>query len=360
MNEHDLSHVVPASERAALIYDVDAIRRRTQMIRTLSEVTQIEFLLSTKACSEPMLLREFRDVGVGFDISNLGELSLLNSAFGNAYPRAAAIATGPDLIPLAQSVGDIDGIIFFADSLGQLEDLLDCNVNIGIRLHAGDLCSRFGMSAADVNCLPDRLLNRIKGVQVHFEESQDFPSVFRKNIQLIKLVVRDVGLRPIRISLGGGLHRASKGELLSLLVAYRESFSESVSLSLEPGDFWFCGCGYAMATILNVVRESERVYRVVTTLSSTCHLRWSAPDLMIGSHISSAGEKSTISDIVRLVGPTCDESDVLGVYEIPTGAAACFETGERLFFKNVTPYSASWNHSFNGIREAKVIWHGFE
>jgi diaminopimelate decarboxylase len=137
-----------------------------------------------------------------------------------------------------------------------------------------------------------------------------------------------------------------------LVQEIRRVLPATTTLFFEPGRPLTEKAGFALGRIEAVAARAEHIDLVVD-LSAECHLRWTDPMLIVPS---AHGENGTAR--VRIVGPTCAESDVLGIYRIPTPVAGCvpYRRGDILMFGDVVGYSACWNIGFNGRPPASVAF----
>jgi len=370
----------------ALLYDMGAVRQQIDTLRSLEERHRCTFLFTVKAFADIRVLSLFARHGVGFDISNVGELGLVRSVLGATESGQGEILsmTGPLLHtiverndPAGESPALLPArtIMLNVGSLGQLEWLrslrrqgkrsmegivLGARITIvpekELRESGGTLISRFGFDPEDHTVLRELAeWPEFQGLHAHLGVKISQPAPYlQAATRLVELITKLQA--PISyINLGGGFRGFSQTMLEEMLGRLREIVPDTIRLFFEPGDYWFERAGYAICKVVDVMEKPERNTMLITAdISADCHLKWSEPELLINAD---GGERSAT---ILVCGSTCHEGDLIGAYMGPAriGEKSIIGLDDLLLFRNVSSYSASWNASFNGIPKANVVLHG--
>lgn len=142
------------------------------------------------------------------------------------------------------------------------------------------------------------------------------------------------------LDIGGSYENLSYFELYSFLQNIRNLIPLKVKIILEAGSLWFRQSGYLINKIENI-NEIRGIKYAFLNSSRNLHAKWSIPKYINNS--------IGLSEYI-LCGSSCDEKDLFEhIYK------ANLKKGQKIYFKNIEPYSYSFNSSFNGIPKAEVI-----
>jgi diaminopimelate decarboxylase len=364
----------------ALVYDLACVSERVTCLKSLEDLYNCKFLFAVKAFTDVRVLSFFAALGLGFDVSNTGELKAVREAYEMVpavWPPVLS-ATGPLLADLIKPSGfipevaeqDVGNLMLNFDSLDQFQRFTEVNTGpalFGIRIgmdlarelprSKGNLLTRFGIDVLDHESIR-RIASHshFRGLHCHIGgETNDQESFLEVAAALMKLVEEE-SLNISYLNLGGGFKDLSSDQVKELIGEIRRVVPDNITLLLEPGGYWFEGAGFAVCKVLAVKRmRRENAARVVVDLSKDCHLRWSEPRLMM-LDLEHDGPKEDIC----FYGSTCYEADLIGCFRVPTHSdgRSLFAPGAMVLFGDVRGYAASWNMTFNGVSKAKVLLYG--
>ena len=151
-------------------------------------------------------------------------------------------------------------------------------------------------------------------------------------------------LEPAFLNLGGAWHGLA--DLPAAFAAVRAAIPRAIEILVEPGRLVADGAGFATGRVMVTRRLDDRAL-CVTELSRSCHLRWSAVELVAPAPAAGDGVATVV------VGPTCFEDDVLGEWTV---APAQFGDRTRVIVRGVTGYAVAWNSGFGTTPVADVVF----
>lgn len=341
--------------RPALVFDRDALERNLRECRDLAAL----------GCSPGMAVKAFPDPEV------LRFCARYLEVFDCSNETEAALVPPGRLVSLTNPVGDADawarvaaGVVV-VDSPDQAAELhrLERPVRYLVRLDLFDLfgrpepLSKYGCSVADLPEICRSRRHEFLGFHAHRQSLRDYggnllahETAFDR-AEMVRRVL-DLGYEPRMFNLGGGLYPEG---IRAEVERIRGFCPSGMRIVVEPGDYWFRGCGFAVSGVRKV--QDRRGYLHVTTdISREAHLKWSNResrsdrDLMLF-------DKEPANCTVH--GPSCRlNGEVLTTAHIPEGHAVA--RGDLLFWENVSPYSSGWNTGFNGIPPAEVVFTGLD
>lgn len=356
-----------------LVFDVAGVRQLIATAREVADRHGCDLLFAVKSLPEIGVLVAFASAGVGLDVSNEAELTLVRRAMTEHGVEAPLVSvTGPapgDLAELESGLGDwVREAMFNVEASDHLSSLPTVRsrsaVQVGARI-ALDLAvdrgrdnhvTRFGVDPHDLASL-SRIARHpaFVGLHCHVEHETNDAWVYGELAARVAEVANELGDRVSYINLGGGLDRNSGLDGLDDVLCAARAHLPTVRLLLEPGGWWFAGNGFAVGRVLDVRRMRDgRPSRVTLDLSAVCHLRWARPRLVLPTGDYDSDEHESL----RFCGPTCSEEDVIGTFNVPRKAARehlC--VGHTVLFGNVSGYAAAWNTDFNGVPPARLVLH---
>ena len=205
-----------------------------------------------------------------------------------------------------------------------------------ILINRGLKGSRFGLDEGDVE---DGMIEdaNFRGIHFHFGRFIDHGQDIHR--RFLDTVHDRFGSDLAVIDIGGGQHHLNN---LDDIVEYARVKFPKTAIYIEPGRWITQGCVTAKTEVIRSADRGE--YRdLVVDLSYELHCKWSDPVFPLADY---CGEVP-----VKLSGPTCFENDQFGFHRLDP---ACCEIGARLELGGLTGYCVSFNHTFNGIAQAKV------
>ena len=192
----------------------------------------------------------------------------------------------------------------------------------------------------------------IEGLNSHFGLSYDGNSYSiyhlhlstNKNAKVLNKIMETISLLDFTeteyLDIGGSYDNLNYLQLYMFLKKIRNIVPDNVKIVLEMGSMWFNNAGYLISSVEFLSKANGANFAFINA-SRDLHTKWSIPLCL--------NMKSGINDYV-ICGPTCYENDLFEhIYNCDVAI------GDKLIFKNIEPYSYSFNSSFNGIKKARVI-----
>jgi diaminopimelate decarboxylase len=295
---------------------------------------QVKFIFPVKSFPHKEVLQLAGHYLNGFDVSNHAELELVKP-----WCKSQDIlwSSSPHVW-----TPDIDKVVMDG---AHVNAAWPQEATRALRVHvpSPQLRSRFGTSVDDVKHA-DLEREGITALHFHHGEIPVNLSAMSHGLERIAKLLGDHG-HITQVNLGGGFSGLSDGDVEALVRLARRLFRRQM-IVFEPGR-WLCGS----AGIL-VGSVTETIPHAVTTLSRDGHLRWQREPFTIAIHPLHLGEPQKFSRI-KFVGASCNEADQLGEISAKEISLA---KGDLVVVNNVTGYSLAWNHSFNGVAAADVVF----
>jgi diaminopimelate decarboxylase len=378
-----------------LCYHTPTLRSHRDFFSAASEPRQLSFLFAVKSFPHPEMLSVLNNHILSFDVSNAAEARL---ALENAQVERLSLcapALDKDLLSLVfqelkRHKNEVEkNLCTFqvsCETLAQVQlcttyfnaqklHFPHCQFGILFRIESGSLlsslclerkqkipASRFGMTPTLENLQPclEAAGEFWQGFHLHhgFPQHNGIEEYTHFATELWQLAQNlGVGERLRTVNFGGGLWPLSNSDLLTLFAQVRSQFPPSVHVLFEPGRRFTKGAGWALTRVRSaktLTRTQGRSTHVrVVDLSRVGHLKWSnsAPrvPLPVVNHSRS---------ILEIVGPTCYEDDLFlrQCLEETQDADTLLPVGSLVLLEGVTGYSSAWNHSFNGLPQAQVVF----
>lgn len=326
-----------SKRNAALYFIIPKFKEALLSLKSL-ENEKLKFLFPVKSFNHPIILELVAGISSGFDVSNQNELDSVkpflqdHHALWNSCPFNRAVSSDMAFHDLNSESG--------------LQSLQDAS-RISIRITPSFLQpgNRFGLTIDKALMLlkknPD-----LMAIHVHLSGIQNTKEDFFTLIHFLHNSLQEI-TKPLHINLGGGLSYLTLSDLTEV-VELAKVILPRHSLYFEPGRWIAKQAGLAMGKVLAVENSNMTV-----SLSSACHLRWMdlSHDIIISGQKNSLGEKKTY----QVYGPTCFEGDKIAQVELQLAAPL---EGQLIMINHISGYSYGWNHSFNGIEEADVVFLG--
>lgn len=192
----------------------------------------------------------------------------------------------------------------------------------------------------------------IEGLNSHFGLSYDGNSYsiyhlhlsINKDVKILNKIIETISALDFTeteyLDIGGSYDNLNYLQLYMFLKKIRNIVPDNVKIVLEMGSMWFNNTGYLISSV-EFLSKVNGVNFAFINASRDLHAKWSVPLCL--------NMKSGTNDYV-ICGPTCYENDLFEhIYNSNVAI------GDKLIFKNIEPYSYSFNSSFNGIEKARVI-----
>jgi diaminopimelate decarboxylase len=328
--------------RATLAFDLARLEANMRHVAAAAHAADIRALFAVKSFPHPRALELAAELLDGFDVASPGELA--------AVPRTNIVSVAD---PTGRALADAS--IVACETVDQVR-AAPKTAAIAIRISAsitgrdpavgalldgsGHRRSRFGLDDREaVAALIAAAAGRRIGLHVHHgpvvaTSAERFIATARAAIEL-------AAMEPAFIDLGGAWHGIA--DLAAAFAEIRAALPRSIELIVEPGRAYAAGVGFACGLVQSARSVGDRELRVVD-LSRTCHLRWSAVELVARAPRPGLGRR------VLVVGPTCYEEDVLGEWTIEPA-----DLDTRVIVRDVSGYALAWNTGFGGVAPADVI-----
>lgn len=319
------------SRSQALYFDLKEIKSKFDFLDQLSS-DYIRFLFPVKSFPHKVIIDIADKYLYGHDISNAKEGSLLRAS---SFTWNSSPWLDIDNASKNQFV-DINSI----NDLGKIpEDISALRVNTDFL----NFSSRFGLKKGEIY---ETLRNtKINALHIHYSSQDNTVSDYKKMTDFFYNLQSEIP-RQYHFNFGGGLAQLDNSEVKEV-VEYAKQTLKGHYIYFEPGRWLAQDSGHAVGRILSINKDF-----VITTLSPSCHLKWI--DKSVDISFASKNDKSGImvKDVV-LCGPTCYEADKLVTV---SDYNKTLSIGDLIIVSQISGYSQAWNHSFNGIEEAEIIF----
>ncbi|MBI4062987.1 MAG: diaminopimelate decarboxylase [Elusimicrobia bacterium] len=369
-------------------YSGRQIERNAQTLKKLIEPLGAEPYYAVKANPRLGILKIVKNLSLGAEAVSLGEIKIALKA---GFPPQKILFNGN-----GKTIGDVAGAlklgikIFNFDSLDQLELLeaagkkqkTKCRALIRIKpendsathpyLAVGKKGSKFGVTLPEIsgamNRLPSLKYVELAGIHTHFGsqilDAETFLEVARFSANVVKQLMA-LGVKLEIINLGGGFgipYREEQQplELETLRRGYGEIFRELraalpagcpvPSILLEPGRFLVANAGVILSRVVSIKKDAGRAFCVIDA-GMTENLR---PALYQARHRAIPVDWSKPTDIFQVVGPVCENADILGEFTLPP-----VKVGDLMAILDCGAYTSVMATTYNGrLRPAEVLVNG--
>lgn len=349
-----------------LFFDIGSIELRMQWLEQITRPLSISALLSVKSCTDPIYLGAANTYLDGFDISNPAEYACLPQTLNDKLVSIASPVMDFDIAPLTTRG---NSAVVVLDSQAQLDRFLAQRADIPylLRLQACELVSsndsafyprtRFGFTVEEVQQVlrqPQLIANPPSGFHLHHGSEVNTEATYLSMISGLKALTQQLPMKPRCINLGGGWHGLKRAVMAKVLSQARSTFGAPCTLLVEPGRWYGKHAGFAAGTLVNQKATADTT-ECVLNLSKDAHLKWSQVKLLFSMPAMPKKFRE-----VRFFGASCYEEDVLGKFLVPYEkdfhSEPGFALGSQVIFGGISPYSAAWNTTFNGISKARTVW----
>ncbi len=342
-----ITEALARADGPTLAFDLSVIDANLARVADAARAAGVRVLFAAKSFPHPAVRALAAARLDGFDVASAEEVAAVPAAaiVSIADPTGAALAAAPHadrVIAVCETADQIRAAPASAEIAIRISaSLTGRDPAIGAVLEgSGRRSSRFGVTTRDaVAELARAAAGRPVGLHVH--HGPVIATSGERFAETARAVLALADFAPAFLDLGGAWHGVA--DLAGALAEVRAAVPAATELIIEPGRLFADGAGFATGRV-QVVRELADRVLCVTDLSRTCHLRWSAIDLVARAPRPGAGR------VTLFAGATCFEDDVLGEWTIEPPAAAA-----RAIFRDVTGYALGWNTGFAGVPPAAVV-----
>lgn len=280
MNENTLRELLPLVGTPAYIFDLDAFRRRADLVRrTFGE--GIGLCFSIKA--NPFLLKDLPDAFDCIEVCSPGELTICER-LGADMSKVIFSGVNKTAADVERAADDRVGT-FTAESRLHLQLINAAALKRGevfellLRVTDSKGGSQFGMDEADVLDIIRRRADypgvRIVGLHYFTGTGKKKPVLIEKELayltDLIGRIESEYGFTVERIEYGTGLAvdyftadaDETEEERLTAIAPMLQALSEKVRLTVEMGRFFAAPCGYYLTRVVDVKTNAGVNYAIV-------------------------------------------------------------------------------------------------
>lgn len=340
----------------ALIYNLELIQQRLELLQSLRKEHAIKIYYSIKSASFQSLLTIMQDYVDGYSVSSLFEARLIAETFAHEY-KVHMTSPGGEQESMKELASYCDAISI--NSISQWQGIskqqsLPCS--IGLRLNPEtefglderyDPCRRHSKLGLSINTFirlykdkPESFQN-LQGLHIHNNCQSTNTAEFAKTLQVLEPVFELKSLNLKWLNLGGGYiikDRNTVAEFSQILMD--ANLPEGMEVILEPGKGIVGDAGYLLSSVQDVFDSEGRKIAILDTTVN--HL----PEVFEYQYQPEI-ENQQLSDGVsyRLAGNSCLSGDIFGDYNLNKQP----EKGVQILFKDVGAYMYVKASMFNGI-----------
>lgn len=345
-------------------YDLAAIREQVASVR--HHVSGVGLLYAMKANPNEAVLRAMAPLVDGLDIASEGELA---AALAAGYPAAQLSFAGPGKTEVALAAAIDAGVgSIRAESLDELDDIQriasarrtiaqvslrinPAEVPNAFRVRFGGQPSPFGIDEADLHGAVERVRGHdaIELVSTHVFAGTECTSAaalwraFAHGLGITERVMQ-LGLRPKRIDLGGGIGVCAPFDLAALgakvasgLSRFRQATDLAAPAVIELGRYLVADAGAFVATVQRVKVSQGQTFVILD--GGLNHYQWGNPGMRPGPRADPFNASSDGPAIrCQLCGPLCTPLDSFGEVHL-----ASARPGDRVVFPGAGAYGLSFS-----------------
>lgn len=281
----------------------------------------------------------------GWDISSESELALILPLLTEEH---SLWLTNSDVKVLALALKHKPILNFTLDHTTDLSFDYPEGVKLGLRLDPLSLMgkghSRYGYLLSDLASIPQALNKRIHYLHTHCPGvvTEKELRAMRAGMETIKEQFPHLKL----MNLGGGLSRSNLAAFQSLQAEY-----PLIPLGIEPGRWFSESAGAAFSRIDSIFMKEGNLY-LVGELSAEAHLKWAR-----GVSYSFLGSGHEVKyDFKRMIFSSSNALETDQIILKDAEGSISLSVGSWLVIENIPGYSMAWNHEFNGVPKAEVIF----
>tara|TARA_R110000868_G_scaffold117600_16_gene312625 strand:- start:7897 stop:8970 length:1074 start_codon:yes stop_codon:yes gene_type:complete len=331
--------------------DLKSIKDRFLEIKDMAPAN-LDFIFPVKSFPHSTFLHAIAPIISGFEFSNQNEFNLIKEVLS------------PDTTNLASNFFNHESERSFLKGnfcydigyLDQIDDLApDSAISLRLKppleLYQGEK-TRFGLNAEEIQSLAsqDKLCKRVISLHFHLGFERTTLQDIKSTIEMCLSYREKYFSNLTSINIGGGITTLSKQDLVDLF-AYISNID--LKFVMEAGRYFTENACYGVGQILSL-RERPHGIDILTDLSRECHLKWAWPKSFNILNTKPNQQKTKSSKTIQIFGNTAFEGDTL--LSATPERELSFSKGDHIVVDNVSGYSIAWNHSFNGVPAAKIIF----
>lgn len=324
-----IKHFSMNSNTPSFYYDIDEIVLTLKTVFS-NKPKNFKIIFPVKSFADTEFYSQINEIVDGYDISNKEEFDQIKN-----FADKEVFCSAPYLIKSFS-----DDVIY---GINSSEKNQYSKYIIRITL---DSESRFGLPLEDVS---KELMNKSIGVHFHSQwwEGNSFESV---DDVIDKIIEKYNPPKGFIFNIGGGYNKLELDKLKEAVYKLCSKYSD-YEFVIESGRAIIKNNGFLLGKVIDIQNiNSKKLTRVITSISSVCHLRWELQGSTINFfNINSSKQHSSYNNIL-ICGPTVYEGD--RTFSIETQKTV--NLGDIVVIDKVSGYAMAWNHSFNGIEKAKV------
>ena len=329
---HDRAALLEIANEASprYVYSIAHVRAQARSLRALGAVDRWHYAL--KANSHPAILRALHEEGFAFECVSFAEIDAARAAVPGL--DAKTILFTPNFAPREEYLAALDaGVSVTLDALHPLaewgESFADRDIHLRIdlghgrghhdKVKTGGASSKFGLALDQVDefrALTRRHRVNVTGLHAHLGSGILDASHWRWVYAQLASLADEFG-RIASLDIGGGLGVPSRPDESPLdLAALGDALAEvkraypQFELWLEPGRFLVADAGVLLARVTQTKRKGAiRYVGIDAGMNSLIR-----PALYEAWHeiVNLSRLDEAPADMVQIVGPICESSDVLG------------------------------------------------
>jgi ornithine decarboxylase len=340
-----------------LAVDLELVRAKAQRIKAAMPRVQPHY--AVKANPYPDVLKVLMEEGIGFEISSVAELDLL---LGLGVPAKEVLFSNPIKSRSAVEYAASKGVEWYAlDSVEELEKIIGAkrDAKLFLRIDTPNtgadwpLAEKFGSTfpeSREIVVAAAKLGADLAGATFHVGSQCRNLDNWRVGIDNAKVVfgmMRDVGLEPRLLDIGGGFPVRLVKPIPSI-----EKIGESVNAATadlpagirvvsEPGRFMVSDAAHLVSRVVGTAtRQGKRwIYLDAGVFQG---LMETVEGIQFDVHTERNGDRIPCV----LAGPTCDSMDVVARDQMLPGD---LQEGDYVYFLKAGAYSTAYASNFNGF-----------
>lgn len=311
-----------------IIYNLKKIEENIQSLLNIN-LENTEFIYPVKCCHHKEILKLFSKYNFGFDISNLNEYKLIKDYTNNSLISFSSPYT--NMID-KRSIPNNTILFFNSTENVSINDLIS-DENLGFRINFNNnenfKQSRFGVEFNKLLEFKDHIKN------IHFHNCDKHKDKLLPHYkEILSFLINNFKNLKL-INIGGHYEYYDKETIISFFKEIRSIIPPHIKLVIEGAGIWFEYAIRLETTIINI-NHVKKTTMVSVDLCAGANLKWSWPRYE---------NKLDGNNKVEFYGASCFEDD----YICSSETNDLFRIGDLVSFWNISPYSYSWDTSFNGI-----------
>lgn len=313
--------------KANVVFDLSILKNNIERLK--QQTHGINFLFPVKCCNNLAVLNIITENGFGFDISNKKEYKIIEKYLCKQFVSVSG--------PLSYELNNCkyNNLQIFSNNFSTYKEGNGIRINFNANKNFD--YSRFGV---DYKLIEDDMRKKIK--HIHFHNSD------HKNSKKCEIIYNEVNeilkyFPNIEIlNIGGHLEDLTFEEGIKYLNNIRNVVPNHISIYAELGDFLFKNVGTLYSNVIDIRFDNE-IQIVTLNFSKMANQRWAYPTYIRNDN------KETVKTI--FYGCSCCETDIYLETE-----AKLLKIGDKIMFKNISPYSYQWNTTFNGTEKMEYVF----